>query len=114
MHEIDNYLAKLEPEQRTELQRIRTFVKQHVPDATEGISYGLPAFKYKAKPLVYFGAFKNHMSLFPTSGPTDALKEALQRYTVTKGTIQFTLDNPLPDALLLEILQIRMRAIDQT
>ena len=108
---IDTYLENVSPTQKVELQRIRIFIRKLVPGAEETISYGLPAFKYKGKPLVYFGAFKDHMSLFPTSGPTETLKDKLTDYTVSKGTIQFTEKNPLPDSLLKEIILERISAI---
>lgn len=111
---VDEYLTQASPSQRAELERIRAFVKQLVPDAEETISYGLPALKYKGKPLVYFGAFKNHMSLFPTAGPTETLKDKLSGYFVSKGTIQFTEDNPLPDSLLEEIILERLDTIQKS
>ncbi len=114
MSVIDDYLKYVDPSQRAVLSHIRTIVRQTVPKATETISYGLPAFKYQSKPLLYFGVFTHHMSLFPTSGPTEAFKDKLGDYTVTKGTIQFTAKKPLPDALLIEILQFRVKAIEQT
>lgn len=113
MSAIDDYLDKVPLPQRIELERIRVVVKDVVPDAVESISYGMPAFKYKDKPLVYFAAFKNHLSLFPTSGPTEALKEQLKDFTVSKGTIQFTTDKPIPESLIREILQVRLDHIRQ-
>lgn len=109
---IDDYLKNVESAQKKELERVRSIVKKHVPLAEESISYGLPAFKYKKKPLVYFGAFKDHMSLFPTSKPTEILKDKLSEYVVTKGTIQFTLEKPLPESLIKEILDVRIQEID--
>lgn len=111
---MDDYLATVSPSQRAELERIRGIVKQVAPDAEELISYGLPAFKYNKRPLLYFGAFKNHMSLFPTSGPTKALKDKLKDFTVSKGTIQFTLEKPLPESLIKEIVQHRLAAITES
>jgi uncharacterized protein YdhG (YjbR/CyaY superfamily) len=72
----------------------------------------MPAFKYKKRPLVYYAAFKNHLSLFPTSGPTETLKSKLTGYKVSKGTIQFTTENPLPDTLIKEIILARKSEID--
>lgn len=98
--------------QRTELQKICAFIKRVVPETTEGISYGMPAFKYKGKPLVYVGAFKDHMSLFPTSGPIEELHEELKSFKVAKGTIHFTLEKPLPEKLIKKILQYRIAQIE--
>jgi uncharacterized protein YdhG (YjbR/CyaY superfamily) len=64
---IDDYLEDLGDSQRAELERIRRIVLDRVPDAEEGRSYGMPAFRYKGKPLLGFAALKEHMSLFPFS-----------------------------------------------
>lgn len=114
MKEVNEYLSKVPPAQRAELERIRKIVKRLVPDAEESISYMMPAFKYKKKPLVYYAAFKDHMSLFPTSGPTETLKAKLAAYKVSKGTIQFTLDKPLPEPLIKEIVRARLQEINTT
>lgn len=112
MNAVDEYLAHVPEPKRIELERIRTFVKQLVPEAEESISYMMPAFKYKNKPLIYYAAFKNHLSVFPTSGPTEILKDKLKDFTVTKGTIQFTLEHPLSDGLLKDIVLTRVTEID--
>ena len=112
MNDVDTYLATVPEPQKTELERIRDIVRAAVPDAEESISYMMPAFKYKKKPLLYYAAFKHHMSIFPTSGPTEVLKTKLTDYKVSKGTIQFTLEKPLPSILLKEILQTRVAEIN--
>ena len=111
MSVIDDYLNKLSSVQRTELERIRVIVKEIAPDSEETLSYGVPTFKVKKQPLVYIGVFKNHMSLFPTSGPTKALKDKLKDFDVSKGTIRFTIEKPIPEKLIKEILHIRLADI---
>jgi len=110
---IDDYLEKVAGPQRAELERVRRIVKEVVPEAEEVISYGMPGFKYNKKYLVGFAAFKDHMSLFPTSGPVEALKDKLGKFELSKGTVQFTLDNPLPDSLIQEILSQRLADISK-
>lgn len=66
----------------------------------------MPGFKYRGKYLVSFAAFKDHLSLFPGAEPIEALKDKLTDYETSRGTIQFTLDHPLSDDLLKEILHI--------
>jgi uncharacterized protein YdhG (YjbR/CyaY superfamily) len=105
---VDNYFETLENGQRFELERIRTIVTQVVPEAKEVISYGMPGFKYKNKYLVSYGAFKNHLSLFPGPKPVAELKNKLKNYITSKGTIQFSVDKPLPESLIKEILAIRV------
>lgn len=111
MSVIDDFLKDVPDPQKVELERVRQIIKSTVPDAEETISYAMPAFKYKGKPLVYFNAFKDHMSLFPTSKPTMVLADRLKDYKVSKGTIQFTADKPLPEELIQEILQVRLQEI---
>lgn len=108
---VDDYLAKVPAAERAELERIRKLVKRQLPEATEVISYGMPGFKYRGKYLLGYAAFKDHLSLFPTSQPVELLHASLQDYKTAKGTIQFTLDNPLPDILIKEIINLRMQAI---
>jgi len=108
---IDDFLAKLSAPQRGELERIRQIVSSTVPDAEEAISYGMPAFKYNGKYLVGFRAYKNHVSLFPTSGPIDALRDKLEGYKLSAGTIQFTIEKPIPEETVREIVLNRAAAI---
>ncbi len=111
MTQVDDYLAKLTPQQRTELQRIRGIVKTTLPDVEEVMSYGMPGFKYKKKYLIGYAAFKNHMSIFPGAAPVEALKNDLKDFQLSKGTIQFTLENTIPERIIKELVRIRARAI---
>ncbi len=111
MNQIDTYLAKLDPPQAAQLERIRKIVKKTIPEAEEAISYGMPAFKYKTKYLIGYAAFKNHMSIFPASNPVVAMKKKLTKFKLSKGTIQFTLDNPIPEAIIKELVTIRREDI---
>ncbi len=110
---VDAYLQNVPEPERNELERIRSLVKKYVPVVTEEVSYMMPTFKYKKKPLLYYAAFKNHLSLFPTPGPTASLNERLAAYQTSKGTIKFTLKNTLPDELIEEILTCRISEIDK-
>lgn len=112
MEDVDAYLASVAEPNRAELERIRKLVRQLVPDAEESIAYAMPSFKYKGKPLIYYNAFKDHLSLFAMPGPTAAVQEQLAGYTVTKGTIKFTLDNPLSDEIIGSLLSTRMAEIE--
>ena len=111
MSHIDIYLNALSPENKAALQHIRALIHKLVPDAEETFSYDMPSFTYQGKPLIYFAAFKDHLSVFPTAFPIDALKDELTSYTVSKGTIKFTLDNPLSDELIEKLLEARISQI---
>lgn len=111
---IDTYLKTVSEPNAAEMERIRNIVHETVPSATEVISYGMPGFKYKGRYLCGFNAFKDHLSFFPTAGPVEALKDQLKGFKISKGTIQFTLEKPLPEPLIEEILKVRVAEIDET
>lgn len=112
MSVIDDYLIKLDKPQRLELERIRKIVKQLLPDTEETISYGIPTLQYKNKNLIHFAAFKEHMSLFPGAKPIKLLGKELDKFKISKGTIQFTKENPIPKYLIIEIVKIRLDEIN--
>jgi uncharacterized protein YdhG (YjbR/CyaY superfamily) len=102
---IDDYLEGLGDSQRAELERIRRIVLDRAPDAEEGRGYGMPAFRYKRKPLLGFAALKDHLSLFPFSPHVvAAVKGRLAGYDLSKGTIRFTEAKPIPEDVIWEIL----------
>lgn len=105
---IDAYLAALSDEQRGALARLRKLIQAAVPRAEECISYGLPAFRQDG-PLVGFGAGSSHCALYPFSGHTVAeFQKELRGYDVSKGTIRFQPDRPLPAALVRKIVRARL------
>jgi uncharacterized protein YdhG (YjbR/CyaY superfamily) len=102
---VDDYLKKADPVQRDALEHVRSVIKQIAPDAEEVITYGMPGFKYNGKYLISFAGFKDHMSVFPGADPVATLADKLKPFKTSKGTVQFTLEKPLPDDLLIEIVQ---------
>lgn len=107
--DIDAYLAGLDDTKRKTLQRLRETILSVVPDATETISYGMPAFKVEGKTIAGFAAFKNHLSYMPHSGTVvAALGEDVAGYTTTKGSLQFPIDKPLPKALVKKLIGARL------
>ncbi len=107
--DVDAYLATVPEQQRAALQHLRETVKAAAPDAVETISYSMPAFRHNGRVLVYYAAFKDHCSLFPASGAVfDSLAAELAAYRTSKGTIQFTAEQPLPDELVRRVVAIRL------
>jgi uncharacterized protein YdhG (YjbR/CyaY superfamily) len=105
---IDEYLAGIPEPSRSTLNKIRAAISSAVPpEATETISYRIPAFKYKGI-LVWFGAFSDHCSLFPTASIVGAFKNELEDYSISKSTIHFPVDQPLPAALVKKIVKARV------
>lgn len=112
MSVVDDYLQGVEPERRAALERIRAIVRQVVPDVEEALSYGMPAFKYRKRPLLGFTARPHHLSVHPFSPAViESLRHELVLQDLSKGTIRFTLDNPIPEATLREIIARRMAEI---
>jgi uncharacterized protein YdhG (YjbR/CyaY superfamily) len=106
---VDEYLARVPQPARGTLNRVRAAIRSALPhEASEAISYQIPAFKYKGRPLVWFAAFSNHCSLFPTASVVAAFKNELKSFQISKGTIQFPVDKPLPATLLKKIVKARL------
>jgi uncharacterized protein YdhG (YjbR/CyaY superfamily) len=113
MSSFDEYFASLPEQERAELERIRQLVLRAVPEAEEGTSYGMPALKYKGRPLLGVAATKKHLSVFPFSPEAiEATREALAGFDVSKGTVRFTPENPLPDAVVEQLVANRLRELD--
>jgi len=109
---IDDYIAQLPDDQAKALSELRVKVAAAAPDAVEAVSYSMPAFKLGKRVLVYYAAFKDHLSLFPASGSVmDKLGEELQGYFTGRGTLQFTPEKPLPDDVIRQIVVIRREEI---
>ena len=106
---VDAYLAEVPEPARTTLEKLRATIRSIVPvEATEGLSYGMPAFRYKG-PLVAYAAFKNHCSFFPMQASlNDEMKDELKNYRTSKGTLQFSMDKPLPAALVKKMVKLRV------
>src|SRR5260370_6190036 len=97
---VDEYLAGVPEPARGTLNKVRAAIRSAVPpEATESISYGMPAFKHNGV-LVWFAAFSDHCSLFPTPSVIEAFKNELKSFSTSNGTIQFPTDKPLPAALV--------------
>jgi uncharacterized protein YdhG (YjbR/CyaY superfamily) len=105
---VADYLKAVPPAQRALLRKVRQTIRAAAPKATEVISYGMPGYKHHGM-LVYFAAFKEHCSLF---GVGAALMKqhhtALAPYKKSKGTIQFTVEKPLPLALVRKLVKARV------
>ena len=111
-HEVDVYLAGLEEPKRSTLEALRRSIRAVVPDADEGISYGMPAFRVGGKVVAGFAAFKNHLAYLPHSGEVLAgLGDRLTGYECTKGSLHFPVDEPLPDDLVRSLVDAKLEAL---
>jgi len=111
---VEEYLAAVPEPTRTTLNELRAAIRSAVPaSATEIISYRIPAFKDK-QVLVWYAAFTNHCSLFPTASVIAAFRQELRGFSTSKGTIQFPLDQALPIALIKKIMRARVTQAKRT
>jgi uncharacterized protein YdhG (YjbR/CyaY superfamily) len=109
---MDDYLDGLPAEQRAAFERVRTLVRRVAPEAEEGESYGMPAFIYAGRPLLGLRAAKRHLSVFPFSpDAVEAVRDRLEGFELSKGTIRFTPESPVPDDVLADVIRARMREI---
>ena len=108
--EIDHYLDALGEPKRTTLARLRQTILDVIPEAEQGISYGLPAFKVRGKTIAGFAAFKHHLSYLPHSGSVfPQLKDELKGYTTSSGALRFNIDQPLPAPLVSKLIAVRLQ-----
>ncbi len=104
---IDEYISQFSPDIQEKLKTLRKVIKEAAPEAEEKISYRMPAYHLNG-PLVYFAAFKDHISVFPTGSPMEGFSEDLSGYRTAKGTLQFPLDKPMPYDLIWKIVKFRV------
>jgi uncharacterized protein YdhG (YjbR/CyaY superfamily) len=110
---VDDYFESLNPASRAAFERIRSLALEIVPEAEQGTSYGMAALRYKQKPLLGFAAAKRHLSVFPFSPPAvDEVRDRLSGFDVSKGTIRFSVDKPLADDVISDLVRFRMAEID--
>lgn len=101
---VDEYTASVRDEEKEQFIMLLDAVRRSAPQAQESISYGMPVFKQKGV-LVYIGAFRGHVSLFPGPIAVDSFVTELAGYETSRGTIRFTPDSPLPVELIMKIVR---------
>lgn len=109
---VDAYIAGFPRSVQTVLRRVRNIVRKAVPEADEGISYQIPAYKLNGKPVIYFAAFKEHYSIYPSNPRlVRAFKDELAGYEMSKGTIRFPLSGHVPMKLIADIARFRAKEV---
>jgi uncharacterized protein YdhG (YjbR/CyaY superfamily) len=112
--EIDAYLARLDEPKRSTLAALRRTILEIVPEAEEGIAYGMPAFRVHGKVVAGFAAFTRHLSYLPHSGSVlPELSSELAGHVTTTGSLHFPVDTPLPRSLVERLIAVRLGQIDR-
>lgn len=106
---VDEYIASFPKSTQEILKKIRKTVKAKASGATEGISYGMPAYKLNGKPLVYFGGYKNHIGFYATPSGHASSEKELSQYKQGKGSVQFPLNQAIPYDLIARMVTFRVK-----
>jgi uncharacterized protein YdhG (YjbR/CyaY superfamily) len=107
---VDRYLASQPDATRAALERVRSCIRRAVPGADEVISYQIPTYKLNGRAVIYFAGWKEHFSIYPsTARVVAAFKDDLAPYEISKGTIRFPLDRPVPARLIANIAKFRAK-----
>lgn len=106
---VDDYIASFPTSTQKLLKQLRKTIKIAAPKAEESISYGMPAYKYMNKPLVYFGGFEKHIGFYATPTGHKAFAKELSKYKQGKGSVQFPIDEKMPVELIERIVIFRVK-----
>jgi len=113
MGSIDDALADLPQPEHDALQRVIDIARRVAPHASDGVSYAVPALKVAGKPLIGVTAAAHHLSVFPFSpAAIDVVRSGLDGFSVSKGTIRFTAEHPLPESLIERLVAARLAEIN--
>lgn len=105
---VDEYIASFPKDIQQILLQVRKTIMDHAPDAKEKIAYGMPAYHFKGKPLVYFGGFQKHIGFYATPTGHSQFEAQLASYKQGKGSVQFPLQQPIPYELIGKIVEYRV------
>lgn len=106
-HSVDEYIATFPADTQIALQEVRKTIQSIAPQASEVISYGMPAYKLNGI-LVYFAAFKKHIGFYAIPHTHEAFRKELSKYKTGKGSVQFPLDKPMPLDLIKRMVEFRL------
>jgi uncharacterized protein YdhG (YjbR/CyaY superfamily) len=102
---VDDYVAAQPPDVQRILGEIRNRAERNAPGIEEAISYGIPAFELGGRALIYVGAWKKHIAVYPVPDADETLQRDIERYRSGKGTLKFELDEPFPFELFDRLVQ---------
>ena len=105
---LDEYIAACPPESQAYLKQIRKLIRTLVPDAKEKISYQIACFELNGRNLIHFAGWKKHVSLYPVPAGSEAFERQIKPYVSDKGTVKFSLDEPLPIKLVERVIKLHL------
>ncbi len=105
---IDEYIAEFPEATREILEQVRDTIRKAATEAKEAITYGIPTFKLNGN-VVHFDGYKNHIGFYPGAAGIEKFKDMLSAYELSKGTVQFPIDKPIPISLITEIVNFRVK-----
>ena len=109
---VDEYIASQPDSVQGVLERVRSTIRKAVPEAEEVISYKIPTYKLPGGPVLYFAGWKQHFSLYPaTANVVEAFRDEIAPFVVSKGTIRFSLSQPVPVKLIGRIAKFRAKEV---
>ena len=100
---VDEYLDRLPDQAQTMARNVRSLIRRVAPDATEAFRYQMPVFLVGGQYLVYMGAWKNHLDLYPIPVLDDSLEARLPPHRTAKDTVRFLYRHPLPGDLVEDL-----------
>jgi len=110
---INAYIAASPKDVQKILEQVRLAVRKAAPGAEETISYGIPAFRYKGRVIIYFAGYKNHIGFYATPAGHIAFAKELSKYKQGRGSVQFPLDKPMPLKLIARMVKFRVQQQDE-
>ncbi|MGA7689483.1 MAG: DUF1801 domain-containing protein [Jiangellales bacterium] len=113
MGTVDDLIAGQDEARGSALQHVLDLAMDAAPEAEQGMSYGVPALRYRGRPLLGFNAWDTHLAIYPFSpAAIDPVRDQLHGFSVSKGTVRFTVENPLPDQAVTGIVVARQSELD--
>ena len=106
---VDAYITAFPEDVRKTLEQVRLTVRKAAPGAEETISYGMPAFRYKDRVIIYFAGYKNHIGFYATPSGHAAFAKELSKYKQGRGSVQFPIAKPMPLKLIAQMVKFRVQ-----
>lgn len=106
---VEEYIANFPKHTQKLLHQMRELIRSNAPDAKEEISYGMPGYKLNKKPLVYFAGYDKHIGFYATPVGHSEFAEEFSKYKTGKGSVQFPIDQPLPEDLIVRVVKFRVK-----